>query len=101
MPCHSTPSATHLHDRELVERSWFIECPPPPPASQMTAEQRGRQYWDQSDFFYHDPIRYLVDRFPYNVDTTYPAAPRRCKARRGIKVGGIRGRVIWWCSRVC
>lgn len=75
MPCHSTPWATHLHDKELVERSWFIQCPPPPATSSMTPEQKAVKYWDQSDFFYHDPIRYLVDRFPYNVDTTYPPPP--------------------------
>ncbi|SYW76207.1 related to dolichyl-phosphate-mannose-glycolipid alpha-mannosyltransferase [Ustilago bromivora] len=30
MPCHSTPWATHLHSKDLVDRSWFIQCPPPP-----------------------------------------------------------------------
>lgn len=75
MPCHSTPWATHLHDEKLVERSWFIQCPPPPSRSSMSLEQKKTPYWDQSDFFYHDPIKYLVDRFPYNVDTNYPPAP--------------------------
>ncbi|SPO26066.1 related to dolichyl-phosphate-mannose-glycolipid alpha-mannosyltransferase [Ustilago trichophora] len=75
MPCHSTPWATHLHDRTLVEKSWFIQCPPPPARSEMTLAQRKVEYWDQSDFFYHDPIKYLVDRFAYNVDTEYPPAP--------------------------
>lgn len=75
MPCHSTPWATHLHVKELVDRSWFIQCPPPPSPSQMTPAQQMTAYWDQSDFFYHDPIKYLVDRFPYNVDTDYPNAP--------------------------
>ena len=76
MPCHSTPWATHMHDEQLVQRSWFLQCPPPPARSGMTAQQQGAEYWDQSDFFYHDPIKYLVDRFPYNVDTDYPSAPR-------------------------
>ncbi|CDW97284.1 hypothetical protein, partial [Sporisorium scitamineum] len=75
MPCHSTPWATHLHDEQLVERSWFIECPPPPSRRDMTHAQSSTKYWDQSDFFYHDPIKYLVDRFPYNVDTDYPPSP--------------------------
>lgn len=76
MPCHSTPWATHLHDKQLVDRSWFIQCPPPPSRSLMTREQQTVEYWDQSDFFYHDPIKYLVDRFPYNVNTDYPASPK-------------------------
>jgi len=75
MPCHSTPWATHLHDKELVERSWFIQCPPPPARSEMTQREKETEYWDQSDFFYHDPIKYLVERMPYNVDTRYPASP--------------------------
>ncbi|TKY86526.1 hypothetical protein EX895_004675 [Sporisorium graminicola] len=75
MPCHSTPWATHLHDQSLVERSWFIECPPPPSRHEMTQAQASTKYWDQSDFFYHDPIKYLVDRLPYNVDTHYPPSP--------------------------
>lgn len=75
MPCHSTPWATHLHDRELVERSWFVQCPPPPASSGMTPAQRRTKYWDQSDFFYDDPIKYLVERLPYNVDTAFPPPP--------------------------
>ncbi|KAJ9476280.1 GPI mannosyltransferase 3 [Pseudozyma hubeiensis] len=75
MPCHSTPWATHLHDAQLVQRSSFIQCPPPPSTSSMSASQKATEYWDQSDFFYHDPIKYLVDRFPYNVDTDYPPSP--------------------------
>lgn len=75
MPCHSTPWATHLHDRQLVQRSWFLHCPPPPPRSAMTPAQAEVAYWDQTDFFYHDPIKYLVERFPYNVDPRFPETP--------------------------
>ncbi|KAJ1025769.1 hypothetical protein NDA18_004104 [Ustilago nuda] len=75
MPCHSTPWATHLHSKDLVDRSWFIQCPPPPAQSEMTQRQKGVKYWDQSDFFYHDPIKYLVERMPFNVDTSYPPSP--------------------------
>ncbi len=48
--------------------------PPTPTAGTDDTRAEETQYWDQSDFFYHDPIRYLVDRFPYNVDTDYPPA---------------------------
>lgn len=29
-------------------------------------------YRDQSDFFYEDPARYLLDRFPATVDPSFP-----------------------------
>ncbi|PWY99880.1 hypothetical protein BCV70DRAFT_200792 [Testicularia cyperi] len=84
MPCHSTPWASHLHSKELVERSWFIECLPPVVhpsySSSSSSLQSGPEqkvvgeYMDQSDFFYADPIKYLVERLPYNVDTRYPSS---------------------------
>nr|CDI53051.1 related to dolichyl-phosphate-mannose-glycolipid alpha-mannosyltransferase [Melanopsichium pennsylvanicum 4] len=94
MPCHSTPWATHLHDQELVERSWFIQCPPPPSTSEMTTKEREVGYWDQSDFFYHDPIKYLVERFPYNVDTDYPSVSKEYGKLTWIEGEG-KGKDVW------
>ena len=78
MPCHSTPWQSHMHARVLetteldsglvsgdVGRAWFLACPPPRHADPTT-------YWDQSDFFLYDPVRYLRDRFPSRVDPTFP-----------------------------
>lgn len=78
MPCHSTPWQSHMHARVLemtdmdselmsgdVGRAWFLACPPPRNKDPAT-------YWDQSDFFFADPVRYLRDRFPARVDTQFP-----------------------------
>lgn len=78
MPCHSTPWQSHMHARVLetteldsglvsgdVGRAWFLACPPPRHADPAT-------YWDQSDFFLYDPVRYLRERFPSRVDPTFP-----------------------------
>ena len=69
MPCHSTPWQSHLHTQHLGADSgnkvWFIECPPPGPRD-------GPMYWDQSDFFYYDPVTYILDRFPTHVDPEFP-----------------------------
>lgn len=79
MPCHSTPWQSHMHARVLettdldsglvsgdVGRAWFLACPPPRHTDPST-------YWDQSDFFFYDPVRYLRDRFPAQVDPRFPA----------------------------
>lgn len=78
MPCHSTPWQSHMHARTLemteldsdlmsgdVGCAWFLACPPPRHVDATT-------YWDQSDFFFYDPVRYLRERFPSRVDTTFP-----------------------------
>lgn len=78
MPCHSTPWQSHMHARVLettdldsgslsgdVGRAWFLACPPPRTTA-MT------DYWDQSDFFYHDPYAYLLRRYPARVDPAFP-----------------------------
>lgn len=81
MPCHSTPWQSHLHSRRLEVpgpdgspfsgdwgNAWFIACPPPKPNDTSL-------YWDQSDFFYHDPIHYIERRFPATVDQSFPPTP--------------------------
>lgn len=77
MPCHSTPWQSHLHAPRLEHgRAWFIECPPPAPHD-------GPLYWDQSDFFYHDPLKYMQERFPETVDASFAAAPPAPKRAHG------------------
>ena len=74
MPCHSTPWQSHMHfapwgsggDRG---RAWFLACPPPPDAHLS-------DYWDQSDFFFADPLQYMHSRFPATVDPSFPAMDR-------------------------
>ncbi|WFD32198.1 glycosylphosphatidylinositol anchor biosynthesis [Malassezia sp. CBS 17886] len=83
MPCHSTPWQSHLHapsvevlDRDAAWTSgedghaWFLTCPPPRGSTDAAT------YWDQSDFFFHDPVRYLAERFPARVDERFPAMRR-------------------------
>lgn len=79
MPCHSTPWQSHLHVKHLstTNNLWFIECTPPRPDD-------GPLYWDQSDFFYHDPVTYMVDRFPLHVDTTFPSASGTAVKQSGV-----------------
>ncbi|WFD36575.1 glycosylphosphatidylinositol anchor biosynthesis [Malassezia cuniculi] len=79
MPCHSTPWQSHLHLPKFASeeptnsgRLWFVGCPPPQPND-------GPMYWDQSDFFYHDPITYIYDRFPHQVDPAFPPSPGEVK----------------------
>lgn len=72
LPCHSTPWQSHLHAAYLeaggesgdAGLAWFLACPPPP--------RPDPAYWDQSDFFFHDPWTYLETRFPPAVNTTFP-----------------------------
>lgn len=73
MPCHSTPWQSHMHltyleasgDTGDTGLAWFLACPPP---------QRTRStYWDQTDFFFHDPLQYINTRFPPVVDPAFPA----------------------------
>lgn len=37
--------------------------------------QNAKTYKDQSDFFYDDPLTYLVDRFPSSVNESFPPSP--------------------------
>ncbi|KAK4702126.1 GPI mannosyltransferase 3, partial [Phenoliferia sp. Uapishka_3] len=79
MPCHSTPWQSHLHRKDLeVEglggsgeggRAWFLTCEPP------VLGQNASTYRDQSDYFYEDPIQYLLTRFPPAVDPAFPPSP--------------------------
>lgn len=72
MPCHSTPWQSHLHSPSMeaggpsgdAGLAWFLGCPPPPAGAS--------DYWDQMDFFYHDPELYLLTRFPDEVDVSFP-----------------------------
>ncbi|PKI82369.1 Gpi10p [Malassezia vespertilionis] len=83
MPCHSTPWQSHMHarhlemsefDEELISgdtgRAWFLTCHPP-------RRTNARTYWDQTDFFYEDPVRYMKSRFP----DQYHMPPPPMKAR--------------------
>ena len=65
MPCHSTPWMSAIHWPN-TDAAWFIECPPPHPG------QAVQGYWDQSDFFYHNTTKYILDRFPEKVDPLFP-----------------------------
>ncbi|SGY14818.1 BQ5605_C013g07112 [Microbotryum silenes-dioicae] len=79
MPCHSTPWQSHLHRRDLELgglRSgeggllWFITCEPP-----IGLDTTSTAYRDQSDYFYASPSNYLTQRFPSEVDPTFPPTP--------------------------
>ncbi|SCV70356.1 BQ2448_1750 [Microbotryum intermedium] len=83
MPCHSTPWQSHLHRRDLELgglRSgeggllWFITCEPPIGHDATTS-----LYRDQSDYFYESPSTYLTQRFPTEVDPTFPPSPFQTK----------------------
>ncbi|WFD26355.1 glycosylphosphatidylinositol anchor biosynthesis [Malassezia nana] len=70
MPCHSTPWQSHMHYAPWSSggdegRAWFLACPPPP-----RPDLPG--YWDQSDFFFADPLQYMTLRFPPLVDLSFP-----------------------------
>jgi GPI mannosyltransferase 3 len=62
MPCHSTPWMSHIHDDRLgnFERAWFLTCEPP----SIHLDEKGRkEYRDQSDQFFSDPIGWLEFNF--------------------------------------
>ena len=77
MPCHSTPWQSHMHTPHFeaagesgdIGLAWFLACPPPPATA-------AAPYWDQSDYFFHDPVTYLRTRFPPTVDPTFPPMSR-------------------------
>jgi phosphatidylinositol glycan class B len=59
MPCHSTPWMSHIHDERLSQEgnSRFITCEPPLDGQDI------RTYKDESDYFYEDPVRFLLHRY--------------------------------------
>lgn len=74
MPCHSTPWQSHMHFAPWGSggdsgRAWFLACPPP-------LDTHSPDYWDQSDFFFADPLQYMHTRFPSTVDPSFPAMER-------------------------
>lgn len=52
MPCHSTPWASHLGNIS----GWFLTCEPP---------LEGQHSWTQQELFYHSPVSYIEQVFPY------------------------------------
>lgn len=84
MPCHSTPWQSHLHLEALDEerggvgedRLWFLSCEPPRGSLADVASGGGSDtYWDESDYFYADPLRYLRLYLPVHVDESFTSMP--------------------------
>ncbi|KAF6763982.1 glycosyltransferase family 22 protein [Ephemerocybe angulata] len=74
MPCHSTPGQSHIHRPTLAAvpgRLWSLGCEPP---LNLTAAQ-ALSYQDQTNVFYSDPRKYLLERFPETVDALFPPSP--------------------------
>ncbi|KDQ60920.1 glycosyltransferase family 22 protein [Jaapia argillacea MUCL 33604] len=71
MPCHSTPWQAYLHQVELADngRLWALGCEPP------LHKQNISEYQSQADIFYNSPVAYLKERFPAEVDVTFPPSP--------------------------
>ena len=64
-----TPHFEAAGDSGDTGLAWFLACPPPPATAVAP-------YWDQSDYFFHDPVTYLRTRFPPTVDPTFPPMSR-------------------------
>jgi phosphatidylinositol glycan class B len=84
MPCHSTPWQSHLHLEALDEeasgvradRLWFLSCEPPRGSLADASSGGGSDtYWDESDYFYADPLRYLRLYLPAQVDESFASMP--------------------------
>ncbi|EGF98582.1 family 22 glycosyltransferase [Melampsora larici-populina 98AG31] len=73
-PCHSTPWQSHLHRAHLASEArngsllWMLSCEPPIHGQNLAI------YKDQSDSFYEDPIKFLVDHFPSAVNDRFPGS---------------------------
>lgn len=85
-PCHSTPVHSHLHRPHLAlvpGRLWFLGCEPPLnlPASALST------YKDQTNVFYANPKAYLLERFPPEVNTSFPPSPypRSAPGETGVR----------------
>lgn len=55
-PCHSTPWQSHIHDPSI--NWWFLTCEPPLHLASGTLENV-KEYRDESDKFYDDPVTFL------------------------------------------
>ncbi|TFK54738.1 glycosyltransferase family 22 protein [Heliocybe sulcata] len=82
MPCHSTPWQAYLHKPELADpgRMWALGCEPPLSPEMLIQRvvysgQPVLNYLDQTDIFYLSPIQYLRERFPPEVNQSFPPSP--------------------------
>ncbi|ESK97687.1 glycosyltransferase family 22 protein [Moniliophthora roreri MCA 2997] len=73
MPCHSTPGHAYLHRPQLAEplRMWTLTCEPP------LRNQNLSTYKDQTTVFFAEPLQYLKERFPEQVDPVFPSGTSR------------------------
>ncbi|THV03344.1 hypothetical protein K435DRAFT_748028 [Dendrothele bispora CBS 962.96] len=70
MPCHSTPGHAYLHRPQLAHGGmWALGCEPPLQHHDVSL------YSDQTDAFFDNPLQYLRDRFPSQVNTSFPISP--------------------------
>ncbi|KAJ8079143.1 glycosylphosphatidylinositol anchor biosynthesis [Marasmius tenuissimus] len=70
MPCHSTPGHAYLHRPQLAHGElWALGCEPP------LQNQNISTYQDQTTIFFANPYRYLTERFPSEVDPSFPISP--------------------------
>lgn len=66
-PCHSTPFQSHFHLQDSEVNIWFLTCEPPlsrniQPGSSVDT------YMDESDYFYDNPILFIKENFPEEID---------------------------------
>ncbi|SGZ52409.1 CIC11C00000002844 [Sungouiella intermedia] len=71
-PCHSTPWHSMLHRRELVDSSWFLTCEPPLHLERGNSENV-REYRDELDWFFDDPVGFLDQRLPRDDVGKWPS----------------------------
>ncbi|KAI5827158.1 glycosyltransferase family 22 protein [Schizophyllum commune Tattone D] len=74
MPCHSLPGQAYLHRPDFADPQvmWSLGCEPPLGLSPEAAAS----YKDQTTVFFDSPRQYLAERFPADVNASFPPSPK-------------------------